>query len=68
MVCEFAEFDPSAREFLGRRDHSMADPLLKGVGCDVPAEEAESNHAENAEPEKQFPQDAPTFGRWRLGR
>ncbi len=63
-----AEFDASARDFLQRRDHPAADHPLKGIGRDIPAEQAETNQAENAERQKEFPQDAPAFGRNRLGR
>src|SRR5450759_1485885 len=65
---KFPELDAAAGDFLNRRDHSAADHLLKGIRSDVPAEQAESNQAENAEQQKEFPENAPTLGRNRLGR
>ncbi len=64
---KFPEFDAAAGDFLNRCDHAAADPLLKGIGSDEPAEQAESNQAENAERQKEFPQDTPALGRNRLG-
>src|SRR5271169_5559639 len=64
---QFPEFDAAARELLRRRNHAAADPLLKGIRGDVPGEQAESDQGEDAEGQKELPQDAPTLGRNRLG-
>ena len=64
---QFSQFDASAGEFLRRRDHSTANPQLKRIGGDVPGEQTESDQTENAERQKEFPQDAPALGRSRLG-
>src|SRR6266704_5237537 len=65
---KFAEFDPAARAFLKRRDHSAAAHLLKRIRGDVPTEQAESNQGENAKQSKKFPQNAPAFRRRQLAR
>ena len=65
---QFSEFDAAAGEFLHRRDHTATDHLLKGIGGDVPGKKGECNQAENAEEEKEAPQDAPALGRNGLGQ
>src|SRR5260370_31960430 len=65
---QFSKFNAAARHFFQRRDHSAANHLLEGIGRDVPAEQTESDDAENAEPEKELPQDAPALGRYSLRR
>ena len=45
---EFTEFDASTNNFLDRRDHAAPNPLLKGIGGHVPAEQAEGNQAKQA--------------------
>jgi len=38
---KLAKFDPTAGDFLRRRDDAAADPLLKGSGRDVPTQKGE---------------------------
>src|ERR1700686_1913411 len=65
---KFAELDAATRDFLKRCDHSAADRLLKRIRSDIPAEQAESNQAENAKQQEKLPQDAPALRRRRLAR
>ena len=46
---KLAKFDASTGEFFSRRDYAAADSLLKGIGSDIPGEQAEGNQGENAE-------------------
>ena len=52
---KFPEFDAAPGHFLNRRDDSAADQLLKGIRSDIPAEQSESNQAENTKRQKEFP-------------
>src|SRR6266478_5900687 len=65
---KFSEFDATARDFLKRGDDSAANQLLKGIRSGVPRERCESNQAEHAKQQKQFPQNAPAFRRRQLAR
>src|ERR1039458_3499047 len=59
---QFPEFNAAAGRFLQFRDHPVAHPALKGIGCRVPAKQAEAEQAESAEEQEQISQNA--AARW----
>src|SRR5208337_4372469 len=65
---QFSQFHAAAGEFLRRSNHFAADPLLKGIGGDVPGEQCECDQTENGKQQKKFPQDAPPHRRNGLDR
>jgi hypothetical protein len=60
-----SDFDSAARDFLQLCDDAAADRLLEGIRRDVPAEQAQHNQTESAEPQEKLPPD-PAPGRRRL--
>src|SRR5882724_7527792 len=52
---QLTDLDAAARDFLERRDDATADCLLKGIGGDIPAQQAQDNDTDDTEQPEELP-------------